>query len=151
MHPEIQQNHPGNCPKCGMTLEPLLPNLDEADENPELKDFKRRFWYTLPLTLIVVFLAMFGHQLNLFDMKIQSWIELILTLPIFLGRVAIFVRCWQSVLNRSPNMWTLIELVLVPHLYTASLELWLHKYFQTLLFLWDVSLYISKPQQPLFR
>ena len=90
-----------------MTLEPLLPNLDEADENPELKDFKRRFWYTLPLTLIVVFLAMFGHQLNLFDMKIQSWIELILTLPIvFWAGWPFFVRCWQSILNRSPNMWT---------------------------------------------
>ncbi|MFX9397481.1 heavy metal-binding domain-containing protein, partial [Acinetobacter baumannii] len=46
MHPEIRQNHPGNCPICGMSLEPLLPNLDEADDNPELKDFKRRFWYT---------------------------------------------------------------------------------------------------------
>ena len=76
------QNHPGNCPICGMSLEPLLPNLDEADDNPELKDFKRRFWYTLPLTLIVVFLAMFGHQLNWFEMKVQSWIELVLTLPI---------------------------------------------------------------------
>lgn len=82
MHPEIRQNHPGNCPICGMTLEPLLPNLDESDENTELKDFKRRFWYTLPLTIIVVFLAMFGHRFNWFDMQVQSWIELFLTLPI---------------------------------------------------------------------
>lgn len=109
MHPEIRQNHPGNCPICGMTLEPLLPNLDEADENPELKDFKRRFWYTLPLTLIVVFLAMFGHQFNWFEMGVQSWIELVLTLPIvFWAGWPFFVRCWQSILNRSPNMWTLI-------------------------------------------
>ena len=43
MHPEIRQDHPGNCPKCGMTLEPLLPEL-EAEENPELRDFQRRFW-----------------------------------------------------------------------------------------------------------
>ncbi|OTL22554.1 heavy metal-binding domain-containing protein, partial [Acinetobacter pittii] len=109
MHPEIRQNHPGNCSICGMTLEPLLPNLDEADENPELKDFKRRFWYTLPLTLIVVFLAMFGHQLDWFEMGVQSWIELVLTLPIvFWAGWPFFVRCWQSILNRSPNMWTLI-------------------------------------------
>lgn len=92
MHPEIRQNHPGNCPICGMTLEPLLPNLDEVDENPELKDFKRRFWYTLPLTLIVVFLAMFGHQLNWFEMKVQSWIELVLTLPIVFGQVGHFCK-----------------------------------------------------------
>lgn len=109
MHPEIRQNHPGNCPICGMTLEPLLPNLEEAEENPELKGFKRRFWYTLPLTVIVVFLAMFGHQLNLFEMKVQSWVELLLTLPIvFWAGWPFFVRCWQSILNRSPNMWTLI-------------------------------------------
>jgi Cu+-exporting ATPase len=48
MHPEIRQDHPGNCPKCGMALEPLLPEVDAADENPELADFSRRFWWTLP-------------------------------------------------------------------------------------------------------
>ena len=48
MHPEIRQDHPGNCPKCGMTLEPVLPELEET-ENPELVDFQRRFWWTLPL------------------------------------------------------------------------------------------------------
>lgn len=109
MHPEIRQNHAGNCPICGMSLEPLLPDLDDADENPELKNFKHRFWWTLPLTIIVVFLAMFGHQLNWFEMKVQSWIELVLTLPIVLwAGMPFFVRCWQSILNRSPNMWTLI-------------------------------------------
>ncbi len=109
MHPEIRQNHAGNCPICGMSLEPLLPDLDDADENPELKNFKHRFWWTLPLTIIVVFLAMFGHQLNWFEMKVQSWIELVLTLPIVLwAGMPFFVRCWQSVLNQSPNMWTLI-------------------------------------------
>ncbi|NNP69039.1 heavy metal translocating P-type ATPase [Acinetobacter sp. Ac_5812] len=109
MHPEIRQNHAGNCPICGMSLEPLLPDLDDADENPELKNFKHRFWWTLPLTIIVVFLAMFGHQLNWFEMKVQSWIELVLTLPIVLwAGMPFFVRCWQSILNQSPNMWTLI-------------------------------------------
>jgi Cu+-exporting ATPase len=110
MHPEIRQDHPGNCPKCGMTLEPVLPELEE-DENPELRDFRRRFWWTLPLTVVVTFLAMFGHQLNLFDMAIQSWIELVLSLPIVLwAGWPFFSRGWQSVVNRSPNMWTLISL-----------------------------------------
>ncbi|WP_370657011.1 heavy metal-binding domain-containing protein, partial [Klebsiella pneumoniae] len=52
MHPEIRQDHPGNCPKCGMALEPLLPSLED-EENPELTDFRRRFWWTLPLTAVV--------------------------------------------------------------------------------------------------
>ncbi len=110
MHPEIKQDHPGNCPKCGMTLEPLIPELEE-DENPELRDFRRRFWWTLPLTIIVTFLAMFGHQMNLFNMAVQSWIELVLSLPIVLwAGWPFFSRGWQSVVNRSPNMWTLIGL-----------------------------------------
>jgi len=51
MHPQIQQPQPGNCPICGMALEPMMPSLEE-EENPELVDFKRRFWWTLPLTVI---------------------------------------------------------------------------------------------------
>lgn len=110
MHPEIRQDHPGNCPKCGMALELLLPELEEED-NPELRDFKRRFWWTLPLTIIVTFLAMFGHQLNLFDMTVQSWIELVLSIPVVLwAGWPFFLRGWQSVINHSPNMWTLISL-----------------------------------------
>ncbi|CAG1017474.1 partial Copper-transporting P-type ATPase, partial [Burkholderiaceae bacterium] len=109
MHPEIRQDHPGNCPKCGMTLEPLLPELDDT-ENPELVDFRRRFWWTLPLTVIVTLLAMFGHRFG-FDMARQSWIELALSLPIVLWAGApFFVRGAQSIVNRSPNMWTLIGL-----------------------------------------
>jgi Cu+-exporting ATPase len=110
MHPEIRQDHPGNCPKCGMTLEPVLPELDEA-ENPELVDFKRRFWWTLPLTVVVTVMAMFGHRFGWFDMARQSWIELVLTLPIVLWAGSpFFVRGAQSITNRSPNMWTLIGL-----------------------------------------
>ena len=110
MHPEIRQDHPGNCPKCGMSLEPILPDLDEA-ENPELVDFKRRFWWTLPLTVVVTVMAMFGHRLGWFDMARQSWIELALTLPIVLWAGApFFVRGAQSIVHRSPNMWTLISL-----------------------------------------
>nr|WP_326529436.1 heavy metal translocating P-type ATPase [Rhodoferax sp.] len=110
MHPEVQQDHPGNCPKCGMTLEPMLPTLDEGD-NAELVDFRRRFWWTLPLTVVVTFLAMVGHRLQWFEMATQSWIELVLTVPIVLwAGWPFFVRGAQSIVNRSPNMWTLIGL-----------------------------------------
>jgi len=110
MHPEIRQDHPGSCPKCGMTLEPLLPALDE-DDNPELRDFSRRFWWTLPLTLMVTVLAMFGHRLGWFGMATQSWIEFALSAPIVLwAGWPFFVRGAQSVIQRSPNMWTLIGL-----------------------------------------
>ena len=110
MHPEIRQDHPGNCPKCGMSLESLMPELEEG-ENTELLDFQRRFWWTLPLTVIVFVLAMFGHRFNWFDMATQSWVELALSSPILLwAGWPFFVRGWQSVVNRSPNMWTLIGL-----------------------------------------
>ena len=110
MHPEVRQNHLGACPKCGMALEPEMPGLDDG-ENPELLDFRRRFIWTLPLTIIVTVLAMAGHRLQWFDMTTQSWIELVLTLPIVLwaGR-PFFERAVHSVLHRSPNMWTLIGL-----------------------------------------
>lgn len=108
MHPEVRQDHPGDCPKCGMALEPEMPSLDEV-ENPELTSFRRRFWWTLPLTVVVASLAMFGHRLPWFDMTTQSWIELVLCLPVILwGGWPFFVRCYQSFVNRSPNMWTLI-------------------------------------------
>jgi len=110
MHPEIRQGHPGNCPICGMTLEPVMPSLDE-DENPELRAFTRRFWWTLPLSVAVTVLAMFGHQLGWFDMAVQSCIELVLSLPVVLwAGWPFFVRGAQSLAHRSPNMWTLISL-----------------------------------------
>jgi len=110
MHPEIQQDHPGSCSLCGMSLEPLIPVLGE-DENPELLSFQRRFWWTLPLTVAVTTLAMFGHDLNLMAMRTQTWTELFLTLPIVLwAGWPFFQRGIDSIANRSPNMWTLIGL-----------------------------------------
>ena len=110
MHPEIRQDKPGNCPICGMTLEPLIPELEEG-ENKELIDFQHRFWWTLPLTVVVTLLAMVGHRLELFSMVTQSWIEFVLSLPIVLwAGWPFFKRGWESVVNRSPNMWTLISL-----------------------------------------
>ncbi|QJY32776.1 copper-translocating P-type ATPase [Diaphorobacter sp. JS3050] len=111
MHPQVRQSGPGHCPKCGMALEPVLPSLDAADDNPELRDFSRRFWWTLPLTVIVTTLAMAGHRLGWVGMATQSGVELVLTLLIVLWVGApFFVRGWQSVVQRSPNMWTLISL-----------------------------------------
>ena len=108
MHPEIRQDHPGSCPKCGMALEQEQPSLEE-EENPELRDFQHRFWYTLPLTVVVTLLAMFGHQAALFSMQLQSWIELVLSVPIVLWAGWPFFTRWaKSILHRSPNMWTLI-------------------------------------------
>ncbi len=110
MHPEIRQDRPSHCPKCGMTLEALLPELEEG-ENAELLDFQRRFWWTLPLTVVVTLIAMFGQRLQGLDMATQSWVELVLSAPILLwAGWPFFARGWQSVVNRSPNMWTLIGL-----------------------------------------
>jgi Cu+-exporting ATPase len=111
MHPEIVQDHPGDCPKCGMALEPTIPELGADEDNPELKDFQRRFWWTLPLTVVIAVLAMAGHQLELLEPRSQAWLELVLSLPVVLWAGApFFMRGAQSIANRSPNMWTLIGL-----------------------------------------
>lgn len=87
-----------------------MPSLED-DENPELADFERRFWWTLPLTAVVFVLAMFGHRLQWMDMTVQSWVEFALATPIVLwAGLPFFVRAAQSFVNRSPNMWTLIGL-----------------------------------------
>ena len=108
MHPEIVRDAPGSCPICGMALEPMMPSLDD-DENPELTDFRRRFWWTLPLSLAVLALAMFGHRTTLLSANARTWLELVLTAPVVLwAGWPFFVRWAQSIVNRSPNMWTLI-------------------------------------------
>ena len=110
MHPEIRQDRPGNCPKCGMALEPLMPTLED-DDNPELADFTRRFWWTLPFSVVVMVLAMAGHRLALFHGDTQNWIELVLAVPVVLwAGWPFYVRGVQSFIHRSPNMWTLIGL-----------------------------------------
>lgn len=132
MHPEIRQDHPGSCPKCGMSLEPVMPTLDE-DENPELVDFTRRFWWTLPFSAAVMVLAMAGHSLGWFAPRTQTWVELVLSLPVALwAGWPFYVRGVQSLVNRSPNMWTLIGIgtsvafvysvvaTLAPHVFPAA-------------------------------
>lgn len=118
MHPEVRQQGPGNCPFCGMALEPEMPNLED-DDNPELRDFSRRFWWTLPLTVVTLVLAMFGQylprivlggvQILPLSIDLQTWVELVLTTPVVLwAGWPFFERCVQSIRNRSPNMFTLI-------------------------------------------
>ena len=110
MHPEVRQRGPGTCPKCGMALEPEAPSLDE-EENPELVDFRRRFWWSLPFTATVFVLAMFGHGRGWMPGPLQNWVELVLASPVVLwAGYPFFVRGIQSIANRSPNMWTLIGL-----------------------------------------
>ncbi len=110
MHPEIRQQGPGICSKCGMALEAEAPSLDE-EENPELTDFQKRFWWTLPFTLLVFMLAMFGHGRDWVPADWQNWIELVLSTPVVLwAGFPFFQRGIQSISNRNPNMWTLIGL-----------------------------------------
>ena len=100
MHPEVRQEGPGTCPKCGMALEPEMPSMEEG-ENPELVDFRRRFWWTLPLSLATFALAMSGRGSNA--------IELVLATPVVLWAGWPFVVRWRdSIRTRNPNMWTLI-------------------------------------------
>lgn len=108
MHPEIVQDGPGTCPLCGMALEPMMPSLDEG-ENPELIDFRRRFWWTLPLSVATLVLAMGGNAFDAIAPTTRSWIELALSTPVVLWAAWPFFERWvQSIRNRSPNMWTLI-------------------------------------------
>jgi Cu+-exporting ATPase len=108
MHPQIRRRAPGNCPICGMALEPEMPSLDD-ERNPELEDFTRRFWWTVPLSVIGVALAMGSHRFMPFPPRTMSWAELVLSTPVVLwAGWPFFVRCVASIRNRSPNMWTLI-------------------------------------------
>jgi Cu+-exporting ATPase len=108
MHPQIVRDEPGSCPICGMALEPLLPSLDD-DENPELADFRRRFWWTLPFSVLALLLAMAGHRLPGLAADTRTWLELVLSAPVVLwAGWPFFVRWAASLANRSPNMWTLI-------------------------------------------
>ena len=120
MHPEVRQASPGNCPFCGMALEPEMPSLEE-EENPELRDFTRRFGWTLPLTASVFVLAMFGHRFDSLPVGARTWIEFVLATPVVLWAGWPFlVRCVQSFANRSPNMWTLIGVgVFAAYAYSA--------------------------------
>jgi Cu+-exporting ATPase len=114
MHPEIVRDEPGECPICGMALEPVTVTLEE-EENPELVDMTRRFVASAILTVPLVVIAM-GEVVGLtFDWlaspRTLGWVELALGTPVVLwGGWPFFERGWQSVVNRSLNMFTLIGL-----------------------------------------
>jgi Cu+-exporting ATPase len=113
MHPEIVQDHPGDCPKCGMALEPMGVPADGP--NPELVDFTRRFIVSAALAVPIFFLAM-SHMLGLpfrhwLGERPAIWLELALATPVVLwAALPFFKRGWNSIVNRSPNMWTLIAI-----------------------------------------
>jgi Cu+-exporting ATPase len=113
MHPEIVRDGPGSCPICGMALEPRTVSLEEGP-NPELIDMTRRFWLSLALTVPLLFVAMApmaGLPLGPLAGRPGRWLELVLATPVVLwGGWPFFVRGWASVVNRSPNMFTLIAL-----------------------------------------
>ncbi len=115
MHPEVRQLGPGSCPKCGMALE-LEDAVAGAAEgpNPELADMTRRFWIGLVLAVPVVALEMGGHVANLhtvLDQQTNNWLQLALATPVVLwAGMPFFARAWQSLANRSLNMFTLIAM-----------------------------------------
>src|SRR6266446_10914688 len=136
MHPEVVRDGPGSCPICGMALEPRVATGEE--ENAEMIDMKRRFWLSVVLTLPLLLVAMSefipGDPVrSLIAPRSLAWISLALASPVVLwGGWPFFVRGWQSILNRSPNMFTLIGLgiavayvysviaALVPQIFPAS-------------------------------
>lgn len=114
MHPEIVRDEPGTCPICGMALEPRTP-APAMEENPELIDMTRRFKVSLAVTIPLFILAMSVHVtdavMRLIPPGVSAWLELVLATPVVLwGGWPFFVRGWQSLVNRSPNMFTLIAL-----------------------------------------
>lgn len=124
MHPEIIRDAPGTCPICGMALEPRVVSLTE-EENPELTDMRRRFWISVLLTVPVFAIGMSdlipGQPLQQsVSPESLTWLQLVLATPVVLwGGWPFFVRAWQSLVNRSLNMFTLIGLgVTVAYVYS---------------------------------
>ncbi|MBX3576929.1 MAG: heavy metal translocating P-type ATPase [Rhizobiaceae bacterium] len=115
MHPEVVRDGPGDCPICGMALEPMGVPTGEEGPNPELVDFTRRLWVSAALSIPLLVIAM-GPMLGLpvrewIGEPLASWLELVLATPVVLwAALPFFRRGWSSVVNRSPNMWTLISI-----------------------------------------
>lgn len=126
MHPEIVRSEPGSCPKCGMALEPKSVTITGEEKNPELIDMTRRFWLSALLSLPLVLMVMGGYvpaleMEHLITPGIRRWVELFLATPVVLwGGWPFFVRGWQSIVTRNPNMFTLIGLgVSVAYVYSV--------------------------------
>jgi P-type Cu+ transporter len=113
MDPEILETKPGACPICGMALEPRVVSLEEGP-NPELRDMTRRFWISLGPTLLVMMLAMAdmipGRPLQqIISASARNWVQWLLATPVVLwAGWPFFERAWRSIVNKAPNMFTLI-------------------------------------------
>jgi Cu+-exporting ATPase len=114
MHPEVEQDSPGECPKCGMTLESKTAGVGDEEEQKEIGSLSRKFWIALVFTIPVLLIAM-GHVIpglhidSIIPKQIAKWIEFALTTPVVLWAGGFFfTRAWRSVVNRSLNMFTLI-------------------------------------------
>ena len=138
MHPEVEQDHPGTCPKCGMALEPKTPTTEPEDDS-ELRDMTRRFWWATALALPVLLsamLPMIGVPLDRWLSASQlQWLQFLLTAPVVLwAGWPLLVRGWQSIVSGHLNMFTLISLgvvaaflysgvaTLVPHIIPMASE-----------------------------
>jgi len=113
MHPEVQQAGPGHCPKCGMALEPMLPSLDEDDQ--DVRSVRRRFFIAAALAVPLLLIAMgphvFGMPANGAAAQALRWLEMLLSAPLVLWIGApYYVRGWNGAVSGSPNMYTLIGL-----------------------------------------
>ncbi|MDB5546519.1 MAG: haloacid dehalogenase, partial [Hyphomicrobiales bacterium] len=134
MHPQIRQVGPGNCPICGMALEPEMPTT-ETGPSHELVDLTRRFWIGLALSVPVFALEMGGHLLGMhwLDQQESNWVQFALATPVVLwAGWPFFVRAWDSLRTRNLNMFTLIAMgtgvawaysvvaTIAPHLFPAA-------------------------------
>ena len=116
MHLEVVSDKPGSCPKCGMALEQRSSTGESEEDNTELHDMTRRFWisviFTVPLFIVAMGNLVPGRPIDaILPVVIHKWLELTLSLPVVLwGAFPFFVRFYKSLINRSPNMFTLIGL-----------------------------------------
>ena len=150
MHPEIVQDHPGSCPKCGMALEPVVAKAAE-EKNEELTDMNRRFWVSTALSVPVFALAMVADLVpallpSALSMKIVQWIEFLLATPVvFWGGWPFFVRGYKSLQTMNLNMFTLIAIgvfvawaysvvaMFMPHIFPPMMRMsegLVHVYFE---------------------
>ncbi|MDT8338652.1 MAG: copper-translocating P-type ATPase [Sulfurimonas sp.] len=150
MHPEIVQDHPGSCPKCGMALEPVVAKAVE-EKNEELISMSRRFWVSTALSIPVFVLAMISDLLpsllpSVLSMKMVQWIEFLLATPVvFWGGWPFFVRGYKSLQTMNLNMFTLIAIgvfvawaysvvaLFMPHMFPPMMQMsdgLVHVYFE---------------------
>ena len=140
MHPEIKQDHPGDCPKCGMHLEPLNLSGEENGEQKQISSLSQKYWIGLTLTIPLVLLVL-GEMIPAINLqafipyRLLPFIQLVLATPVVLWTGGIFfVKGWQSLVNKNFNMFTLIALgvgaaygysmvaTLFPHIFPESLK-----------------------------